>query len=527
MSKVTVVITLYNKDPYINQAIKSVLDQTYNDWKLLIIDDKSTDGSLRLVQPFLKDPRITCIDLKKNIGQTNVLNYALTLINTDYLVQLDADDWLDKNALKLLINAAEAHPEAALIYGNHMSYLVDEDDSIIKKEPIILEQYSDRYDLLYRMNYAMVPRFYRTDKLLEVGGWMAQIKGDMIAEDVQITLRLTGKYDWVWIDEILYHRRRDQSNLEKFENTRPLRLKYRYDLYNQILLEWGNDYLPRWNLINENYYLERLVPNPQQGKNRQYTIVIPNFNHENTLNHAVISALQQTLQPETILIIDDASEDQSMVRLQSIKSPKIRIIELEKNVGISTVLNTVLQYINTPYFIQLDGDDWLENHAAERLIRCLDSNPQAAFSYGNHRLWEKGEDGKLNNVDQVIQPSFNDQYDLLLKLGSMLNPRCYRTDCVRDVGGWLTNDSWNGRYFEDARMIIRLASLFSWVHVGELLHNVRMDQEKSKAKIKYYNYLRKSFYEEMLVEWGGHYKAVWKTTSTGRIVLDKLESKNG
>ncbi|GJM76088.1 hypothetical protein HMSSN036_83040 [Paenibacillus macerans] len=113
MGKVTVVITLYNKERYIDQAIGSVLRQTYSDWELLIIDDASTDGSVAKARQF-RDPRIRIVPLAENLGQCHVLNYALTMITSPYFMQLDADDWLDKETLRIMVEAAEANPHAAL-----------------------------------------------------------------------------------------------------------------------------------------------------------------------------------------------------------------------------------------------------------------------------------------------------------------------------------------------------------------------------------------------------------------------------
>ncbi|MNV92373.1 hypothetical protein D3C71_1869640 [compost metagenome] len=74
-------------------------------------------------------------------------------------------------------------------------------------------------------------------------------------------------------------------------------------------------------------------------------------------------------------------------------------------------------------------------------------------------------------------------------------------------------------------MIIRLAALYSWVQIPELLHNVRINRQKSYDKIQYYNPLRKSFYEEMLRQWGNLYEPVWKMAATGRVVLKELKPK--
>lgn len=527
MPDVTVVITLYNKERYIEEAIQSVLDQTYPDWELLILDDFSSDDSLKRAQSF-KDPRIRVIPLNKNIGQTHVLNYALTLIKTPYFIQLDADDWLNEDALSTMIETASQYPDVALIYGNHFAYYLDDQGQVEKKEKIILEQYLDKYDLITKMSNALVPRFYRTDVIREIGGWMAQEKGDMLAEDVQITLRLAGKHRWVWVDKILYHRRRDPDNFRSFEISRPLRREYRYHLYNQILREWGDEYRVQWKKLSKGYFLEKLVPhtNIHHDDSLAYTIVIPNYNHEQTIVEAINSAIRQSLSPEAILVVDDASTDRSLEKLHFFdNNPKVQIISMEKNCGISHVLNAALPHIKTSYFIQLDADDWMEENTAEKLVKAMHNETKAAFAFGDHRLWEMNSQGELALVDEVHQPSFKNKYDFLLKLGYMVNPRCYRTECVRGVNGWITSDPWDGRYYEDARMIIRLAALYSWVQIPELLHNVRINRQKSYDKIQYYNPLRKSFYEEMLRQWGNLYEPVWKMAPTGRVVLKELRPK--
>ncbi|MNN14451.1 Hyaluronan synthase [compost metagenome] len=350
----------------------------------------------------------------------------------------------------------------------------------------------------------------------------------MLAEDVQITLRLAGKHRWIWVDKILYHRRRDPENIRSFEISRPLRREYRYHLYNQILREWGDEYRAQWRKLSKGYFLEKLVPhtNLHHDDSLAYTIVIPNYNHEQTIVEAINSAIKQSLSPEAILVVDDASTDRSLEKLQFFDhNPKVQIISMEKNSGISHVLNAALPHIKTSYFIQLDADDWMEENTAETLVKAMQKEPTAAFAFGNHRLWEMNSQGELSLVDEVHQPPFKHKYDYLLKLGYMVNPRCYRTECVRGVNGWITSDPWDGRYYEDARMIIRLAALYSWVQIPELLHNVRVNRQKSSDKIQYYNPLRKSFYEEMLRQWGNLYEPVWKMAATGRVVLKELKPK--
>jgi glycosyltransferase involved in cell wall biosynthesis len=256
------VIPIYNKEKFIEQAIQSVLYQTYSHWQMLLIDDASRDHTLSKVKPYVDGKKTVCLPLKANIGLAQVLNYALTRINTPYFLHLDADDWLAPRALEVMLPRIQSNPNAALVYANHIVHWEDSYGKTEKTEQIVLEQYKDRYDFLVKLNEALTPRLYRTDCVRQIGGWLTQFAEDNYVEDVQIQLRLAGIYEWIWVDEFLHHRRKYKQNVEEFERTRPKRWLYRYHLYNQILLEWGDQYRAVWQKKGEAIYLQKLVKNP-------------------------------------------------------------------------------------------------------------------------------------------------------------------------------------------------------------------------------------------------------------------------
>lgn len=262
LSKVTVVIPLYNKEKYIKQALHSVITQTFTDWEILIINDASTDHSLKEVGPYVDGKKIKCISLSQNLGLTHVLNYALTKVKTPYFVHLDADDWLEPTSLEKQVSAMEKHPHAALVYGDHIVYLENDEGKVEKIEKITHESYHDRYDFLTKLNHTLTPRFYRTQCVRHIGGWLIQSAGDLYIEDVQILLRLAGKFELIWINEFLYHRRKYKQNIEEFQKNRPLRWNYRYHFYNQMLYEWGNEKEAIWIRRDPAIYLNKLIDNP-------------------------------------------------------------------------------------------------------------------------------------------------------------------------------------------------------------------------------------------------------------------------
>ena len=94
MPVVSVILTSYNCGPYIGQAIRSILEQSYTDFELLISDDCSTDNSLEIIAGLAKgDPRIRYFPQDKNLGLVHNYNFLFKQVRGELVAIQDADDW--------------------------------------------------------------------------------------------------------------------------------------------------------------------------------------------------------------------------------------------------------------------------------------------------------------------------------------------------------------------------------------------------------------------------------------------------
>lgn len=89
--KISVIMSVYNGMPYLEEATESVLNQTYKNFEFIIVDDASTDQSWKYLKS-IKDKRIKLIKNKKNLGLAASLNIALRQAQGDYVARMDADD---------------------------------------------------------------------------------------------------------------------------------------------------------------------------------------------------------------------------------------------------------------------------------------------------------------------------------------------------------------------------------------------------------------------------------------------------
>src|SRR5712691_10864800 len=115
---ITVIIPTYNYAHFVDQAIQSVIDQTYPDWECIVVDDGSTDGTRDVVARFVdNDARISYV-FQDNKGLAAARNTGLKLARGRFIQFLDSDDLIEKEKLRRQLEFVEAHEELDIVYGN-------------------------------------------------------------------------------------------------------------------------------------------------------------------------------------------------------------------------------------------------------------------------------------------------------------------------------------------------------------------------------------------------------------------------
>lgn len=106
--KISVIIPVYNLEEYLDEGIRSVLNQSFKDIEIIAVNDGSSDNSLDILNSFAKkDDRLFVIDLLKNRGQSAARNEGLKKAEGKYIYFFDGDDILKENAFKIIYNEAE------------------------------------------------------------------------------------------------------------------------------------------------------------------------------------------------------------------------------------------------------------------------------------------------------------------------------------------------------------------------------------------------------------------------------------
>ena len=123
---ISIVVTCYNHENYIEQSLRSIFNQTYRNIELIVLDDGSTDSSNQIIQEVLNDsPFMTTFESHENIGVVRTRNKGLNLLNGDYFLYVDSDDFLDNRYVEELYDCAVNH-QADIVYCDLYNFEKDE-----------------------------------------------------------------------------------------------------------------------------------------------------------------------------------------------------------------------------------------------------------------------------------------------------------------------------------------------------------------------------------------------------------------
>lgn len=209
----TIVLCMYNDAEYVEGAIRSVLAQTNARWELILVDDGSTDDTEFRIAKYRHLPRVKHIMHPVNLGKSAALNTGLNAAGGDWLLELDADDWLAPDCLDQLAKAiSQQSSPVHLVYANHYRWRERQGGELIYAGRSRSSSELDPSEMI-RSGETVAPRAFRIESLRELGGWRLDDPfGGRLFEDIGMLTEMTTCKRSLHLDVPLYHRRfRDGS----------------------------------------------------------------------------------------------------------------------------------------------------------------------------------------------------------------------------------------------------------------------------------------------------------------------------
>lgn len=271
MPTVSVIIPTYNHEKFINQTIESVLNQTFQDFEIIITDDGSTDNTKNIIKSF-NDKRIKFFSFKENKGVPTALNNCLKHASSKYISLLGSDDLFEKQKLERQVSFLEKNKNIGAVFS--WANIIDEKNNLINnKNPLYLrfkQQNKSRYQWL---NYF----FYKSNCLCASSALIRKSIHDKVGkyderylqlQDFDFWIRLCLKYEIYIIKEPLvkYRFNTDKKNLSADDEEKNNRLFWEH-------LSIMNNFLN----IKKKEDLLKIFPISKKIIKKEHKEIIPEF----------------------------------------------------------------------------------------------------------------------------------------------------------------------------------------------------------------------------------------------------------
>ena len=350
---VSIITPVFNTPrQWLEECVQSVLDQVYQEWELILIDDNSDDAELLTFLPELaaRDERIILAKSEKRGGISGASNRGLKLARGEWIGFLDHDDLLEPDAIFQHVKWLQEHRDSDLIYSDEDKLTEQGLDS-----PIFKPDWSPDYFL--SCNYICHFTLIRAAVLKEVGGFRSEFDG---AQDYDLFLRITERTNRIaHIPQVLYHWRRSPGSTADNIRRKPGSLETgrlaleahleRQAVRGHVTVDWRT----------HAYWIKRDLVEA-----KPISIIIPMRDRVDLLARCVDSITRETnYAPYEIVIVDnDSQSEEARAYLSTIRH---RVLNYRGPFNFSAINNFAVEQTTAPWLLFLNNDteiidgDWL------------------------------------------------------------------------------------------------------------------------------------------------------------------------
>ncbi|HRQ56875.1 MAG TPA: glycosyltransferase family 2 protein [Azoarcus taiwanensis] len=390
---ISVVMAVFDPKPtWLEQAIRSVQTQLYDNWELCIADDASHDPRIRklLNQITSTDPRIKVVFRESNGHIAEALNSALMLAEGKWIAFLDHDDLLAESALFWVVKTINDHPGARFLYS-------DEDkinDADTRLDPHFKPGWN--YDLLLSYNYVSHLNVIRHDLVKTLGGFRTGYEG---AQDHDLALRCAEALqadEIIHIPRILYHWRIHSDSTASSHENKPYAIINGTRAVQQHLERIGADGSTAHDPIGF-YKVRYTLPTPAP----LVSLIIPTRNGHELIRMCLQSLLRLTDYPAyEILVIDNGSDDPAtLAYLDKIQSDsRVRVIRDERPFNFSALNNAAVSAARGEFVALVNND--IEVTEPGWLAELVSTASQPGVGVVGARL--RYPDGRIQHAGVIV-----------------------------------------------------------------------------------------------------------------------------
>lgn len=481
LPKLSIIVPVFNTAKYIEKCLDSLLKQEYPNIEIIVVEDKSTDNSRKVLKKYEDNEKIKIFYNENNSGLSYVRNKALENATGDYIGYIDSDDYIDSNFYSNMMNriikenADMAISDMKVVFENQnnrevIDYAKGEGcdklayintglaasacNKVFKRE--LIEKYKFSEGKVNEDLAVIIPTIVNSKKIVYLkNNYYYYIQRDNSIQNsrfsdkrfdifygVDLTLeRIKGCKDYEKIRDaiifnqiivLLLHVVPKESNLLRrqkiIKKYSKLSKKYnivnnyylnkfiaacgkKHQIYYKLLVKFVyhrmylfanliifmaqiaahifNGRVIKKNITNEDLIKLAIKQSKMKDEVIKVSVVIPNYNYENFLNERVYSILNQNYKIHELIILDDKSKDNSVLKINEIKDLlkdylDIKVVINEENSG--TPFKQWLKgfsYATGDYVWIAEADDYCQKNLLKNLIKPIFKNKNIYISYSD------------------------------------------------------------------------------------------------------------------------------------------------
>ena len=348
---VSVIMPVYNRVDCVKSAIDSVLEQTYRNIELIIIDDGSDDGSKELLEN-INDQRIKLLSNNSCKGVSNARNKGLSVAIGKYIAYLDSDNIWDSRYLAAMVGAFLELPDAEALYCGQLLFKAN------KKYPYAVRFGSFNRSLLTNRNYIDLNALCHTNELYKRIGGFDETLIRLVDYDLIMRMAETSQIYSVPIILSHYFYNKAHKTITNIPN---------YERYLEIVREKREK--------RENINNERVNDLKFNKLNKKVSIIIPSYEALSNIQECIDSLFASNTSKSLEIIVVDNASSQSVIDYleQMVNNDKIKLIKNNINYGFTYAVNQGIA------LAEPDNDIVIINNDAIITPSAIESMQKAAY----------------------------------------------------------------------------------------------------------------------------------------------------
>ena len=355
---ISIILPTYNQDKYIKHCLDSIKIPEDLSYEILIYNDGGNIKRFKNeIKSYLKNKNIKIFSSRKNRGISFALNFLIRKSKGIYIMRIDADDLFLKNRIKNQINFISQKKFYSIASGSYI--LISENNNILK---ISKKYFNKVFKKEFDFHNPMVhPSIIGSSMIFKKFNYSLD-KNKRYIEDYDLFYKLANLnfHFFNQNQNLIYYRHSEKSKKYKFIAKKNLidfkkKKEINNNIFNKILFRLYKIFFIFY------YFLKDKKTSYLETKKNMISVIIPFHNNQSTIKKCIQSVLNQSYKNFEILMISDASNDNSSRIIKNFNTKKIRLYKCYKTQNPGFLRNILIDAAKGEYIAFLDSDDFWNN----------------------------------------------------------------------------------------------------------------------------------------------------------------------